>query len=115
MAITDPRPPRLCEICWGLDDHPRHVIQGPPGFSEIPPPDSFPEGTPVDAIRQALDDSVQIHHHNCGASVGCEICTVIVNDAGGAKVTGETLLTKKLEFDDALLDGIDPKAVTIDG
>lgn len=86
------RPLRLCELCGELDDHPRHVIDMPASIDNVTNI-VLPAGTPTEAAAQLLNDRAQIHHHNCGASAGCEVCAAVVGVVGD-KTTGSKLLEK---------------------
>jgi len=78
MSDTAERPLRFCDICGGLDDHPRHVRNL--GASEDGRPDDewmagvSTDGAPVQAIEQLVNGTVNVHHMDCGAAEGCELC-----------------------------------------
>lgn len=72
------RPLRLCDLCGGLDDHPRHVIDG---VTIGKPSDETLEmfdlsGAPVSAIEQLFSPTVRVRHIDCCAAAGCPVCQV---------------------------------------
>lgn len=79
---------RLCDVCGQLDDHPRHVLGVPPGYSGAVPSqeflDSIAPGAPVRAVAELMDPTTIVRHMNCCATNGCLICTEVVAAAGGA-------------------------------
>lgn len=76
---TPARLKRLCDLCGGLDDHPRHVFGVPTGFPGAVPSDEFidkiPDGTPARAIAEVLDPGTLVRHMDCCAATGCDVCT----------------------------------------
>lgn len=78
MADTSERPLRFCDICGGLDDHPRHVKSRVKAGDGAPTPEflrSLPDGAPAEAIAQLMDPTRTIRHHDCCAANGCSECT----------------------------------------
>lgn len=75
----DPRPLRYCDLCGGLDDHPRHVRslgRGEPDHKHDPAfLDGLPDG-PRSALAQLLNGRVRVAHMDCCAAAGCPICAV---------------------------------------
>lgn len=74
------RPMRLCDVCGGLDDHPRHVTGLPAGAIEgTPSNDRLVELTdgrtiPVLALKELLNPTTIVRHMDCCAAQGCLIC-----------------------------------------
>jgi hypothetical protein len=85
---------RLCDVCGGLDDHPRHVTAVPPGFPGAVPTDSFldglPDGVPARAVAELMDPGTVVRHMDCCASRGCGVCTEAAKTHDG--LLGEGLL-----------------------
>lgn len=94
------RPLRLCDICGGLDDHPRHVFAVAPDDANVPPPEYTEQadvtGAPLKAVAQLLNPGTKIRHMDCCAEAGCVLCQATEAELGG--VRGQELI-------DALLGG----------
>lgn len=86
---------KVCDICGGVDDHPRHVIAGtvtdvmpqpePSVIArvvELAPPDERDR-----LIRDLLDTSSQERHLDCCAEVGCPtgMCPEVIHAAGSKR------------------------------
>jgi hypothetical protein len=80
MGVTDERPLRFCDLCGGLDDHPRHVKQLPPESLDGSPDAAVIASiktageAPIEAIRQLYAENLQVRHMDCCAASGCETC-----------------------------------------
>lgn len=70
------RPLRICQACGGLDDHPRHVIDGVPnnGAASKEFLAGLPAGMPATAIAELLTANVISRHIDCCAAAGCPVC-----------------------------------------
>src|SRR5207245_2708194 len=82
------RPLRFCDVCGGLDDHPRHVIAVPPGTPEAIPSQEFLSGlgdAPASATALLLHPQSLMRHHDCCAAQGCEVCQATEAVHGGAR------------------------------
>lgn len=104
MAKTDliggERPLRGCDVCGGVDDHPRHVISGPPGAAGTPLPavvdktiTALADASPEDRARvlaAIYDTSSQDRHPDCCRQVGCPTGTC--DEQGGHDLRGAELL-----------------------
>jgi len=94
--IGEGRPLRVCEVCGGYDDHPRHVVVSAEGEVGVPSADVVDKmvqnGASGEAITQAMDPTTQIRHLDCCAQVGCPdgTCNELVDGADGK--TGADLL-----------------------
>lgn len=79
MSNQETRPLRICDVCGGIDDHPRHVFVAPPKTFAV-------NGKHLEAAlklkgltdeqRQALvteiaDTEVQQRHMDCCRQAGC--------------------------------------------
>lgn len=77
---------RLCDVCGGYDDAPRHVRAvdegGVPSQEFI---DSLPDGVSARAIAEVLDPTSVVRHMDCCAENGCGTCSDVVVASGGAK------------------------------
>lgn len=104
-ATADPvevRPLRFCDICGGLDDHPRHVTlvtEGGVPTDEFL--DALPEGAPVAAVAQLMDPTTVIRHMDCCAANGCPTCAATEAHIA-VKVSGDT---RGQDLIDAIVDG----------
>lgn len=89
MTTPDVRVKRLCDVCFQVDDHPRHVQfvteGGVPTQAELA---RIPDGTPAAAIAEILDPTTVVRHFDC---CKCESCAVQLNLAG-PRVRGAKLL-----------------------
>lgn len=82
------RPQRLCDRCFKLDDHPRHVAATDHGESPVADAvqlEALPRTTPPAAVAQVLDPTTTIRHIDCCAEAGCEQCRTTVAETGGKK------------------------------
>lgn len=101
-----------CEICGGVDDHPKHggvhagggdpnIATGPTDEMVNKVLDSTPKDQVAQVLRQLNSVSITEHHYDCGRDAGCELCTLL---ADGAKGTGKAMLAhieaRKAKFDD---------------
>lgn len=88
------RPLRLCDVCGGLDDHPRHVQSIAKSEPDaLPSPeflDSLGTNVPASAIALLMNPRTRIRHHDCCAANGCVVCTRTEALNGGAR--GDELL-----------------------
>lgn len=99
--MADERPLRVCDVCGGVDDHPRHVFVGTP--------DEFPLNQELaDSVldlelpsadrgriyREVLDTTVQQRHMDCCAGAGCpdSSCNQIINIMPKGYVKGDKLV-----------------------
>jgi hypothetical protein len=88
MNGTDERPLRFCDLCGGLDDHPRHVKQLPPEATDGSPDAAVIAGiknaneAPMEAVRQLYAENLQVRHMDCCAAAGCETCEATEADYG---------------------------------
>lgn len=88
------RPLRFCDVCGGLDDHPRHVTQYPPD-ADVRPSQEFLDSVlvgdaPVSAVEQLVSPTVRVRHLDCCASQGCETC--IGTEAETQGLRGQALI-----------------------
>lgn len=97
------RPMRICDVCGGYDDHPRHVVAWPPG--QAPKPDTevykvllgnigaenltTPDG--VAAVQDFFETSLQLRHMDCCRQVGCTDGSCDVVTAGATDLRGPDL------------------------
>lgn len=92
---------RVCDLCGGVDDHPRHVIAGAdPGGAYGAPSDAVvsrvltlaPSDERVRLLRDLMDLSTSDRHLDCCAAAGCPTgtCPQQIADAEGK--TGAALL-----------------------
>lgn len=80
---------QVCDLCGGVDDHPRHL-----DYRRV-------EAPSADVIRRALDagaddrlvavltdTTTTVHHLDCGAQqIGCDTCTASEARTGGKRGT----------------------------
>lgn len=84
--MSDDRPLRFCDVCGGLDDHPRHVIALPRDSTEGTPSkeflDSLDSGAPVSAVAELMNPTTTVRHMDCCAEQGCEVCRATEEEYG---------------------------------
>lgn len=104
--IGQGRPLRVCDLCGGVDDHPRHVITAstPGDHFERPSDDTLArviDAAPAEhrarLISELLDTGSTDRHLDCCAAAGCPLpdgdpnrCDARLDGARGA--TGKRLL-----------------------
>lgn len=102
---------KVCDLCGGVDDHPRHIgAQGGPGDAVAPAPTEamvnkvLDAAPPADRARLLLslqDLSSTEHHYDCGAQAGCRVCQVIAAGATGVGADMlEHVVAAQADFDD---------------
>lgn len=111
--IGGDRPIRGCDVCGGVDDHPRHVIAGAPGAAgdaradvirlTIENSKQFDDATRDAVLASILDTSSQDRHRDCCRQVGCPTgtCNDVV-DVAGPDVRGAELLAATEQHADTI-------------
>lgn len=96
--IGGDRPLRVCDLCGGVDDHPRHVITG----QDFPKPpadivDRVLENAPADKraflLGELLDTNASDRHMDCCRVAGCPDGICDAQTAGVEELRGGALLT----------------------
>lgn len=89
------RPRRVCDVCYGFDTAPRHVIAHPQGAVQVEPDAvqrlaqsvdfKSPEGAA--ALTDLMDTSLQLRHIDCCREAGCPdgTCNVVTLGAQDLK------------------------------
>lgn len=101
--IGDGRALRVCDLCGGVDDHPRHVIAGTPGRQNITiaaPSDDIltkvmtaaPEAERGRLVRELMDTSSTDRHMDCCRDAGCPDGSCNTQTAGAEDLRGAALL-----------------------
>lgn len=101
--IGGDRPLRVCDLCGGVDDHPRHVLAGGvPGA--VGPPDAavvarvmdavegLPSADRVRLLTELYDTGSQDRHYDCCRDAGCPTTTCDEATAGAEGKRGAELL-----------------------
>jgi hypothetical protein len=120
--IGGDRPVRVCDVCGGVDDHPRHSIAGGPGAAGPPLPEvvkaviantAITDDQKAAALVDLMDDSSQQRHMDCCRRVGCPsgTCNHVADLGGVDGVTGAGLLTVLVDNRDALQERAEAKAI----
>jgi hypothetical protein len=102
---------RVCDLCGGVDDHPRHVIAGTEKGA-VPAPSDEIIGKVADAappaergrlMRELMDTSSSDRHLDCCAASGCPTgtCGPQVADAPGV---GRKMLEHLTTIEDRFAD-----------
>ena len=109
--IGDGRVLRVCDLCGGVDDHPRHVLAGnePDVFAR--PSDAIlnrvVDAAPAEErgrlVRELIDTTSSDRHLDCCAAAGCPTgtCGPQVADVPG---TGQQMLDHLVNLDDPFAD-----------
>lgn len=89
--MPDERPLRYCDLCGGLDDHPRHVRQ----LGKTDPDHKLPAGlldriqaagnVNVPALVQLANPRNLVRHMDCCAAAGCDICQATERENGARR------------------------------
>lgn len=98
--IGNGRTLRVCDLCGGVDDHPRHVLAGGVADAYTPPTEEtiarVLEQAPPDhaarLIRELVDTSSQDRHMDCCRAAGCPAGTCPGQTAGAEDLRGADLL-----------------------
>lgn len=104
--IGGDRPLRVCDLCGGVDDHPRHSFVGQvPGQAIVPAPTDeiinrvLEAASPQDRarlLRDLNDVTTTDRHRDCCAAAGCPDAGDPLNGCdvltAGAKGTGKAML-----------------------
>jgi hypothetical protein len=123
--IGGDRPIRGCDVCGGVDDHPRHSFLGDPGAFRAPDPaviratlKNCEEGDfDGDAILASiLDTSTQDRHRDCCRQVGCPTGTCDdVAELVGEELRGADLLLATEPLADELQNRFAARSETREG
>lgn len=95
--IGGDRPLRVCDLCGGVDDHPRHVITGQsferPGQDIV---ERVLAAAPVAErgrlVGELLDTGASDRHMDCCRTAGCPDETCVPQTAGAEDLRGGALL-----------------------
>lgn len=105
--IGEGRPVRVCDLCGGVDDHPRHVIDGTdPDAQVVAAPtddivnrvlDAAPAADRARLLRDLMDTASSDRHLDCCAAAGCPLPAddehnCATRTAGAESKTGRQLL-----------------------
>jgi len=95
--IGGDRPLRVCDLCGGVDDHPRHVLTGQK--FEKPGPGivakvlaNAPEAERVRLVDELLDTNASDRHMDCCRVAGCPEGVCGPQTAGAEELRGGALL-----------------------
>jgi hypothetical protein len=99
---------RVCDLCGGVDDHPRHVIAGTVEGA-VPAPSNeilakviaaAPEVDGARLVRELMDTSSSDRHLDCCAAAGCPEGLCEPQVAGAGSKTGKSMVTHLMSLDD---------------
>jgi len=109
--IGEGRVLRVCDLCGGVDDHPRHVIAGTAEDAFAKPSDEIlqkviaaaPKAEVGRLVRDLVDTTSSDRHLDCCAAAGCpnDLCGPQV---AGAPGTGAQMLEHLVNLDDPFAD-----------
>lgn len=115
--IGEGRVLRVCDLCGGVDDHPRHVIAGTERDAFARPSDEIlnrvldaaPAEDRARLVNDLIDTSSSDRHLDCCAAAGCPTNTCGVQVVG-APGTGQAMLdhvmsTPRFEDRDDVVEG----------
>jgi hypothetical protein len=99
------RPLRVCDLCGGVDDHPRHVIAGQVDGAFRPSDGaldnvlaSAPEDQRAELVRALLDTTSSDRHLDCCREAGCPDGSCDFVTAGAEGKTGADLLDHLIAY-----------------
>ena len=98
MANEVARPLRGCDVCGGVDDHPRHVYDYAPGDAVTPDEvatkmlDNAPAEAKAAIFKHIRDDSTAYRHMDCCREAGCPDGTCDQMTAGAESLKGDALV-----------------------
>jgi hypothetical protein len=97
--IGDDRPLRVCDLCGGVDDHPRHVVAGVMRDVFHPSDGALervmaeaPEDQRTELVRALMDTTSSDRHMDCCRDAGCPDGSCGVMTQGAEGMTGADLL-----------------------
>src|SRR5437016_1991231 len=98
--IGEGRPLRVCDLCGGVDDHPRHVVAGAIRDTFPRVSDDIVDRVLANApdehkgrlLRDLLDTASSDRHLDCCREAGCPDGSCGVVTAGAEHLTGADLL-----------------------
>jgi hypothetical protein len=109
--IGEGRVLRVCDLCGGVDDHPRHVIAGTEEEAFARPSDEIlnrvldaaPAEERARLVRELIDTASSDRHLDCCAAAGCpnDLCGPQVADATG---TGAQMVDHLMNLPDLFED-----------
>ena len=101
MAELTGAPLRVCDICGGVDTHPRHVIGHADGdapevdkdiLARIIENEDLASTDRAAAVADIVDRTLQLRHMDCCRSVGCPDGTCdLIAATGAGDLRGEEL------------------------
>ncbi len=87
--MADERPMQACDVCGGVDDHPRHTILYGQGQAPAPSGDALrsaiQNGAGNWSIADLLSRDRTVRHLDCCASQGCAFCRASEQVTGGKR------------------------------
>jgi len=77
--ISPDRPLRICDVCGGVDDHPRHLVAAALGeipvnqanLAKVLADNSLDPDTKAAIVADIVDTTTQYRHFDCCTNVGC--------------------------------------------
>ncbi len=108
--IGDGRALRVCDLCGGVDNHPRHVIAGDLEDAFPAPTDDIInkvlDASPAEhrarLLRDLTDTTASDRHLDCCAAAGCPTGTCGPQVAGAEGKTGAAMLDHLMNTDEDL-------------
>jgi hypothetical protein len=92
--IASDRPLRICDVCGGVDDHPRHSHVEAPGvvpvnqehLTKVIADESLSAADRARIVADIVDTTTQLRHMDCCRAVGCPdgTCNVLPPVTGAA-------------------------------
>jgi hypothetical protein len=99
MAVKETRPVRMCDLCGGVDDHPRHVFAHATGDAPtdvevgMKALDAAPDAPAKSAVMAHIrDTSTSMRHMDCCREAGCPDGTCDQVTAGAENKRGMDLV-----------------------
>lgn len=103
---------RVCDLCGGVDDHPRHVLAGDRDDNFPAPDDAIvakvagaaPPAELGRLLRALTDTTSSDRHLDCCAAAGCPDGTCDRQVEGAGSKTGKAMVTHLMGVDDRFAD-----------
>jgi hypothetical protein len=102
--IGGDRPLRVCDLCGGVDDHPRHVVAGNIRGAFAPSDDALEKVMTAaseehrnELVRALMDTTSSDRHLDCCRDAGCPDGSCGVMTEGAEGKTGKAMLDHLVE------------------
>jgi hypothetical protein len=101
LVVPDEHPTRVCDVCGGVDSHPRHILAGGDkgsfphvhehAVAAVLANDALTADEKAHHVADLVDTTAQYRHYDCCRSVGCPTGTCDVLTVGAEDLRGAEL------------------------